>query len=145
MIYNLSEQLQREQFKARCNQLFRDGRIVELTEKRGIRTLSQNSYLHLILSYFACQYGERMSYVKEYIFKGYVNRDTFLLKKTDKVLGNVLVLRSTSDLTTKELSNCIERFRNWSVMEAGIYIPEPNDDALIGEMQREVEKNKHFL
>lgn len=35
--------------------------------------------------------------------------------------------RSTADLDTKELTTAIDRFRNYSSKEAGIYLPEPSD------------------
>lgn len=144
-IYDLSQALAREQFKERCNYLYRKACRVELTEKKGLRTIQQNSYLHLILSYFALQYGERMEYVKQELFKRRVNHTYFAREHTDKVFGKVLVLRSSASLTTKEMTESIERFRDWAVQEAGIYLPAPNEQTLIGEMEREVEDNKRWI
>ena len=145
MIFNLSTELGRAQFKAYCNRLYRDGGLVELTKKMGIRTIKQNSYLHLILSFFALQYGDRMEFVKREFFKKHVNPDMFILEKEDRILGKVKYLRSSADLTTKEMTDCIERFRNWAAQEAGIYLPAPDEDAMIGEMYAEVEKNKKYI
>ena len=44
MNYDLSRELDRMQFKERCNFLYRQGALVELTEKRGKRTLEQTYY-----------------------------------------------------------------------------------------------------
>lgn len=145
MIYNLSDPLQKEQFKLRCNKLYSESKTVELTEKVGKRTLKQNSYLHLILSYFALQYGESMEFVKVEFFKKLVNPDTFILEKEDRILGKVKFLRSSAVLTTKEMTDCIERFRNWAAKEACIYLPAPNEHDMVGAMRMEVEKNKKWI
>lgn len=144
MIYNLSDPLQKEQFKLRCNKLYSEGKTVELTEKTN-RTLKQNSYLHLILSYFALQYGESMEFIKVEFFKKLVNPDTFLLEKEDRILGKVKFLRSSAALTPKEMTDCIERFRNWAAKEACIYLPAPNEHDMVGAMRLEVEKNKKWI
>ncbi len=145
MIYNLSDPLQKEQFKLRCNKLYSESKTVELTEKVGKRTLKQNSYLHLILSYFALQYGDSMEFVKVEFFKKLVNPDTFILEKEDRILGKVKFLRSSAVLTTKEMTDCIERFRNWAAKEACIYLPAPNEHDMVGAMRMEVEKNKKWI
>ncbi len=145
MNYDLSRELDRMQFKERCNFLYRQGTLVELTEKRGKRTLKQNSYLHLILSYFAFQYGERMETIKQEFFKRKVNPDIFLQEKEREGIGRYYPLRSSADLNTKEMTTAIDRFRDWAVKEAGIYLPSPEEDALIGAMEREVEENKRWI
>ena len=96
MIFNLAEELGRRQFKERCDFLLRQGFLVELTEKRGKRTLKQNSYLHLLLSYFALQYGERMETIKQEVFKRHVNPDIFLQEKDGR--GGRAVLRPSLQL-----------------------------------------------
>lgn len=144
MIYDLSDPLQKEQFKLRCNKLYSEGKTVKLTEKTT-RTIKQNSYLHLILSYFALQYGESMEFVKVEFFKKWVNPETFILEKEDRILGKVKFLRSSAKLTQKEMTDCIERFRNWAAKEAYIYLPAPNEHDMLGAMKMEVEKNKKWI
>lgn len=145
MIYDLSQELSRIQFKERCNALYRNASLVELTEKRGKRSLKQNSYLHLILSYFAFQYGERMEHIKQEFFKRLINPDLFLRQKEDPTLGRYTILRSSADLTSTEMTIAIDRFRDWASKEAGVYLPTPEEQALLGEMEREVEKNKRWI
>lgn len=145
MTFDLSRELDRRQFEERCSFLIRQGMFVELTEKRGKRTLKQNSYLHLILSYFAFQYGERMETIKQEFFKRKVNPDIFLQEKEREGIGRYYTLRSSADLNTKEMTTAIDRFRDWSAKEAGIYLPSPEEDALIGAMEREVEENKRWI
>ena len=145
MNFDLSRELDRVQFKERCNFLYRQGVLVELTEKRGKRTLKQNSYLHLLLAYFALQYGERMEYIKQEFFKRHVNADLFLREKEGKGIGKYYVLRSSADLDTKEMTTAIDRFRDWASKEVGVYLPTPEEHGLIGEMEREVEMNKRWI
>lgn len=143
--YDLSRELERAQFRERCNYLYRKGCRVELTEKKGVRTLRQNSYLHLLLSYFALQIGEKAEYVKQELFKRRVNHSYFVREREDRFFGKVLILRSSRELDTKELTDCIDRFRDWAVQEAGIYLPAANENAMVGEMEREVEAHKKWI
>ncbi len=57
MLYNLATELDRERFKCRCNVLYKRGGIVELSERKPERTLPQNRSLHLIVGWFAIEYG----------------------------------------------------------------------------------------
>lgn len=144
MLYDLSNPLQREQFRGRVGVLWKkEGAIVELTEKKPQRSGNQNKYLHLILSYFACQYGETPEYVKQEYFKRLCNSHLFVLWKNDRLLpeGHTNVLRSSRDLTTEQMTEAIERFRNWSAKEAGIYLPSPEDERLLALAEVEISRN----
>lgn len=146
MLYDLSNELQSENFKRRCNQLYKKRCIVELTEKKPRRSDSQNAYLHSILGYFGLQFGYRISQVKEWYFKELCNPDLFVRETTDKVTGEKRkVLRSSADLDTAEMTTAIERFRNWASDEAGIYIPSPEEHLMVEQMEIEVQKGKYYL
>nr|DAK81838.1 MAG TPA: NinB recombination protein [Caudoviricetes sp.] len=141
MIYDLSLDLDRQQYKEQCNHLYEKKCVVELTEKKGQRTLSQNSYLHLILSYFALQQGEDLETVKFDYYKIHVNKDIFVRERTSSSGETFHYVRSTSSLDTKEMTTSIERFRNWSVAELGIYLPSPNEREALNQVQREIQSN----
>ena len=145
MLYDLNNQLQAEGFKLRCNSLYGKKCIVELTEKKPMRTDNQNRYLHLILGYFASQYGCTLEYAKKNYFKILCNKELFVANTDDKYLGSIKTLRSSADLNTEELSTAIERFRNWSASEAGIYIPSPDEKEYLSLAEIEIEKNKNFI
>lgn len=145
MIYNLSEILNRERFKRRINQLYEKRCVVELTEKKPLRTIKQNSYLHLILGYFAIETGNGMDYVKREYFKILCNTEIFVREIDDKFLGKIKIVRSSSALDRGEMTTAIDRFRNWSAGEAGIYLPEPNENEFLEHIQMEMERNKQFL
>ena len=145
MIYNTSNPLDKANFQLRAKKLAESGVIVDLTEKKPRRSLSQNKYLHVILAYFGTQTGNTLEWVKQQYYKKLVNPDLFIREKEDKYLGRIKVLRSSADLDTAEMSLSIERFRNWAAQEAGIYIPSADEAILIQQMEIEIERNKEFL
>lgn len=145
MVYNLSNQLDVQNAKTRLELLIRRGCIVELTEKKQKRSLSQNAYLHLLLGYFASQTGNTLEWVKQQYYKKLCNPDVFIGERNDRFLGHTRYIRSSADLTTDEMTLTIERFRNWSASEAGIYLPEATNEAEIQALQVEVERYKTYL
>lgn len=144
MKYDLSNELQRGNFHLRAARLMEKGCVVELKECKA-RSLRQNSFLHVALGYFAAQTGNTLEYVKQYYYKRLVNPDIFRMEKDDKFLGHIEVWRSSASLLQEEMSLSIDRFRNWSASEAGIYIPSPDDARLVQLMELETERNKEYL
>ena len=145
MIYNLSSPLDKANFLLRAKKLAESGKIVELTEKKPRRSLPQNKYLHVILAYFGTQTGNTTEWVKQQYYKKLVNPELFIREKEDKYLGRIKVLRSSAELDTAEMSLSIDRFRNWSAQEAGVYIPAADEAILIQQMEICIERNKEFL
>jgi hypothetical protein len=145
MLYDTSNPLQAEQFKLKAARLAGSGKVVELTEKKPKRSMSQNNYLHLILGYFAAQSGNTLEYVKLYYFKCLCNKDIFYRQKNDKYFGDTWILRSSANLDTGEMTTAIERFRNWSANEAGIYLPSPEDEKMLEMAEIEIERNKNYI
>ena len=144
MLYDLGNILDRNRFKSRCNALYQKGCTVELTEKTH-RTLRQNAYLYLILGWFALEYGETVEYVKEKYFKRLVNADLFIERKHDRYLGDVEVLRSSRDLTKEQMSVAISRFKDWSLKEAGIRLPDANEDEFLRAVEIELNKRQRYI
>lgn len=145
MRYDGSNELHAAQARARLERLIRERKVFDLTEKKPQRSLSQNAYLHVLIAYFACQYGETEEYVKREYFKKLVNPDTFIRERDDRFLGRIKYLRSSSDLDRDEMTLCIDRFRSWSAAQAGIYLPSPDEGRLISLMELEIEQNKEFI
>lgn len=145
MIYNLSNTLDVQNAKTRLDLLVKRGSVVELTEKKPRRSLNQNAYLHLILGYFASQTGNTVEWVKQQYYKKLCNPDIFLSERDDKFLGRVKYVRSSADLQTDEMNLTIERFRNWAASEAGIYLPDPTNEAELAALQVEVKRYKTYL
>ena len=145
MVYDTSNPLDKANFLLRAKKLAESGKIIELTEKKPRRSLSQNRYLHVLLAYFGTQTGNTLEWVKQQYYKKLVNPDLFIREKEDKYLGKIKVLRSSADLDTSEFSLSIERFRNWASQEAGIYLPSADEYIIIQQMEIEIERNKEFL
>lgn len=146
MTYNLSNALDAEGARTRLEALIKKGAVAELTEKRLGRTLSQNAYLHLIIGYFASQTGNTAEWVKQQYYKETCNPDLFLREKYDDLLGKrVKYLRSSTDLNTEEMSLSIDRFRNWSAAEAGIYLPDAMNQAEMAALMAEVERYRAYI
>lgn len=143
MQYDLSNALDRERFKARSNHLYKKGSVVILEEKTG-RTLSQNSYIHLLIGVVAMEVGVTLDYAKETYFKRLVNRDIFVVEREDRFCGRVETLRSSAELTTEEMSMAIDRFKRWGA-ENGIYLPNPGDESLLRNIEIEMGRNKAYL
>ena len=144
MIYDNSNPLVKEQFLLRAQKLAEGGKTVEMTEKKPLRTLKQNSYLWLLLGYWATQTG----YTKdeaETIYKD-VNKDIYC--ETKEIGGReVTYIRHTYELDTAEMTSSIEKFRNWSVMNDAfpVYLPAPDETTLIQYMEMEVQRMREFI
>ena len=146
MLFDLSNDLHSENFKKRCNMLYNKKCVVELTEKKPQRTIRQNSYLHAALGYFGLQFGYKIEEVKEWYFKETCNAELFVRSVTDRTTGKERkVLRSSSDLSTDEMTLAINRFRNWASDVAGVYIPSPDEHRLVQQMEIETQYSKPYL
>lgn len=145
MIYNLSNPYDVERFKGWVDKMIAERKVVEAKRKDENRTIKQNSYLHLIISYFATQYGCGADEAKIDFYKRRCNRDLFERWRRNRRGDPVPRLRSSADLTKEEMTLSIDRFRNWSSSVAGIYLPSPEDGEMMIYMMQEVERNKEFL
>lgn len=144
MLFDTSNPLQKEQFKARSAKLAESGKVVELTEKKPVRTSNQNRYLWILIGYWATQTG----YTKdesESIYKE-VNKDIYFVEK--EIAGvRTIYVRHTYELDTEEMSSSIEKWRNWSARNEAfpVYLPAPNEEYLIQLAEIEIEKMSQYL
>ena len=144
MIYNPEKQIDVSRAIERLKFFIENKRVFELTEKRKKRTISQNAYLHLLFGWFALETGYTTEEVKQEIFKKIVNPNTFY----EGEFGNIITIerwRSTANLNTQEMTICIDRFRDYSSKEAGIYLPQPSDLAMLQEMEIQISNNQNYL
>lgn len=146
MKYDLGNPIHRRELAEKVRTcLERKRGIVEFSESKPQRTLRQNKYLHIIIAYFAAEYGADTDYVKEQYFKLAANKHTFLVTREDKLLGKVQYLKSSSLLNTEEMRVAIERFRNWASAVAGIYLPSADEHRLIELAELEISRNKEYI
>lgn len=145
MIFNLNNPHEHSKYKEYVNKMFQQKAIVEVKKRLPNRTLKQNSYLHLLLAFFACETGYSLDEVKLDYFKKTCNHDLFKREKINKQGATITYMRSSSELTTGEMTTAIERFRNYSQAQAGIYLPSPNENEFLIHIQQEIEKSKEFI
>ena len=143
MTYDFTIELDRLKADARWEALKRKGAVVDLTEKKT-RTLNQNSYVHLIIGVVAMETGNTIEYVKEHYFKRLVNPDLFVRWKDDRLLGKTEYLRHSSELTKEEMTQAIDKFRNWAATE-GWYLPSPDDKTLLQSVEYQMGKQRQYL
>ena len=144
MLYDLTSDIQKQEFKEKANALYQKKCVVELTEKKPPRSLRQNNYLHLILCDWALFYGCSLAYAKQHFFKCVLNSELFVRSKTSKTGEEFTDCRSSAELTTDEMALAITRFRDWAANN-GHYIPSGDEHGYQVYMAREIEKNKEWL
>ena len=145
MIYDLKNPVHRDQFSRRSDSLLEKGQdIVELKTKTS-RSLRQNAYLHLILGWFAAETGNTREYVKREYFKRLVNKEIFVTYVDDRWLGRNEVIKSSAEVTKEEMITAIERFRNWSSQEAGIYLPSADEQNYLEQLEIELGRYRDLI
>ena len=146
MIYNFEIEVQQQLARERLEWLIKNKRKVDIKTIRDIRTTSQNSYLHLLLSYFALEVGETLEFIKQEIFKRKVNKDIFVYERTNPKSGKVREdLRSSADIDTKEMTIAIDRFKAWTIKHTGIRLPDANEQNFLDHIKNEIEQGSQWL
>lgn len=144
-LYNLSNPYDLQKFKEKANALAKEKAYVELKKKHTQRSLAQNSYLHLLLGFFASEFGYTLEEVKFDLFKKHCNPDIFIRKRKNKRGMEVRYVRSSTELDKLEMTQAIERFRNYSSAQCGLYLPEPNEHEAIFFAQQQIEQYAEFM
>ena len=133
MLFDLSKYIDRSRAQSYFDKLMNDKTKINLSKKVK-RSLSQNSYLHLLIGYFAIETGYTTVEAKQ-IYKE-TSPEIYEYEKDGKKF-----IRSSAELDTKEMTITIDRFRDYSSKEAGIYLPTPDDRGFLEEIEFELSKN----
>lgn len=146
MIYNPEKQIDIQRAIEKIKYFIAKKQMFELKTKRVYKTYPQLKYAHLIMSWFAWEYGETTEYIKLEYFKKLVNPETFEFEFINKKTGEIRIdYKSLANISKEEMTLCINRFRDYSSKEAGIYLPEPNDLVMMRQIELEIENNKQYL
>lgn len=145
MIFNLANPYEVSKFDAYIYKIRMKPCVVEVKEKKKQRSLRQNSYLHVLISYFACEYGCSADEAKLEYYKKTCNKDLYVRKVVNKFGMEVERTRSSRELDTLEMTTSIERFRNWSSSVAHIYLPSPQEHDYLIHCMQIIEENKEFV
>lgn len=144
MIYNTSNKIEADRVRKRLDSLIGGGKMIELKVK-DFRSLNQNNYLHLLLGYVAVETGLSVDYVKQVYYKSHLNADIFEYRSINNLTGEELVfLKSTSDISTADMSLSIQRLRNFASDELDLYLPEPNEDEFLKDIAIEIQRHKQY-
>ena len=145
MIYDLNTEIDRERLTKRITALFSARKVVEVKVYQPKRTNAQNRYLHALLGIVAMTTGNTLEDVKTEYFKKHCNSEIFVTHRTDKMLGDVEVLRSSAELDTAEMTTAIDRFVRWYESESGEVLPRPDDEAYIQAIEVEMAKHRYWI
>lgn len=136
MLYNSINVVEADKARERLENLIEKGKTFEIILKKEKITWSQTKYLYTLFEFFGMETGYTKDEV-ESIFKLYVNRDIYL-RETHGQLGKIQHLRGTSELERSELSEAIERFRNYAQNKANIYLPYLKEEAMLNSIANAV-------
>ena len=138
MRYNLANLLELAQADEYLKKLMKQNAIVEIKKVNPRRSLQQNKYLYLLLGIAGMEWGFSIDEIKT-LWKRKISPSIFVYEKNKNKF-----LRSTADLTTKELTDAIEQLRKFSA-EQGLYLPEPHEEERLRYYANEVEKQSNYL
>lgn len=143
MIYDTSNTIEAAKAETYFKHLVKGKKIIEIINKRKKRSISQNSYLHLILSAFGLKFGYTLEETKQQIFKEHINSDLFYEGEKEGVV-KIKSWRSSADLDTKEMTIAINRFLDFS-SKLGYLLPDPSNLIYIQQLEREVKNAQQYL
>ena len=143
--FNLDNPYEVVKFKKLVSELEQKGGYVEIKRKYPLRSNSQNNYLHVLLGFFAQEFGYSEEQVKMEIFKKKCNQDIFFRNRVNKHGEEVVYIRSTSELDALDMTLAITRFRNYSSGECGFYLPEANEKGYLNYAQQQIDNYREFL
>lgn len=141
MNYDLRNKDERKKFLIYANRLMKDQKTNVCLIDESNRTLNQNSYIHVLCRILAEDTGVTEEYAKQVYFKELANPEIFVTTTKDAITGKLIrITRSTTELTTPEMSKAIKRFILWAT-ENGYVLPEADVNAL-GEMTFKDQQNE---
>lgn len=134
MRYNLSEVNQLEKAIQRLKVISGyKNPVADIKAVHKKRTLKQNAYLHVLFSLYGLNFGYTVEEAKAVV--------KVALGYTYEKNGFVFLVQ-TRKMNSRELTDFIERFRNYSSYH-GCYLPRPNE--VTDEILNEIEVNRNFL
>lgn len=110
--------------------------VVELRKVSPARSLSQNSYLHLLLAAFGNHFGYTLEEAK-LIYKE-INRDVYIYKKKGRTF-----FKSSADISKDDMAKTIDVFMEKS-KSAGFPLPLATDKDWLMQIENEIERAKYY-
>lgn len=144
MKYNLSSPNDQKKAFAYLNKLKQKGAKIELREITK-RSLQQNSYLHVCITFVAMQVGSTIEYVKTELYKKQANRDLYVISKNTEKLGVIEDIRSSTKLSKEEMAKSIDNFIEYIFQKTQIVIPPASNEEFLFWVMQEYEKQQQYL
>lgn len=146
MIYNPQNPIDIQRAIEKMKHFIAKGKPFELKAMPKRKSIQQNSYFHLIVGWFAWEYGEDFEYVKQEMIKKLICPEIFKYDKVNERTGEVReAYKSFATITKEETTYVIDKFRDYSAKKAGIYLPEPSDMAALQEIEVQLKNNEKYL
>lgn len=89
MLYNPENPIDIKRAEEKLKYFVKHNKVFELSVKKVPKTYPQLKYVHLIMSWFALEYGEKMEYIKLEYFKKLVNPEIFQYEFENRITGEV--------------------------------------------------------
>ena len=137
MKYNLANKDEKKQAFSYFMTLANKKLFVEVKKINPSRTLSQNSYLHLLITAFSAHFGYTLEEGKQ-IYKE-LNTKVYRYEKKGRVFW-----KSSADLNKEEMAFTIDKLMQKSA-EAGYTLPEAENQEWLMELENEISKAKMYL
>jgi hypothetical protein len=112
--------------------------LAEVKKISPARSIKQNAYLHLTFSIFGMELGYEASEAKV-IYKRLANPELYIYEK-----NNQTFLKSSRDLSTKEMSDSIDKWRKYA-SEQGVDIPAPENQEALMYWENQIETMGKYL
>lgn len=138
MRYDLTDAGQYDDAIKFIHDCFARDKTIEIKVVRPKRSLRANAYLHLLLQIFGSEFGYSLAEAKT-IYKRDVAPNIYVYYKNDMPF-----IRSSADLTSKEISDSIEQLKKYSA-ENGLVLPEPNDEEKLRYYEKQIQSNERYL
>lgn len=146
MRYNLGNENELKEAREYLTKLLSQKAIVEITHKHPRRSLNQNNYLHLLLSYCALHCALTLEEFKLGIFKAIINKDLFMSRENNEKLNlEYTKVRSSADLTTDEMSIAVDILKKFASENMDLILPDAGEYDKLNRISNSIERNKKWL
>lgn len=142
MKYNLAIKAEKSKAMSYFMTLANKKSLVEVKKLHPTRTLSQNSYLHLIIGAFGNHFGYTLEEAK--IIYKQINAGIYVYEVEGKLPNmRTKFMRSSADLNKEEMAKSIDRFREQSA-EWGCELPLATDQEWLRQISNEIEGSRYM-
>lgn len=93
------------------------------------------------MGFFSLETGYTLEETKQEIFKKIVNPSLFYEGEVGEIVP-IQRWRSSASLDTSEMTIAIEKFRDYSSSQAGIYLPSPDEKEFLNSIEIELKNNQ---